>query len=79
MWMRTMRPSLLQRSHGPSETEDKGQKENKTQKVIDYQVTPPFPLFCKSSTVTIQEVVVSVHAGRTTTSEQIARFRNIAR
>jgi hypothetical protein len=45
MWMRTMRPSLLQRSHGPSETEDKGQKENKTQKVIDYQKFPPFSLF----------------------------------
>jgi hypothetical protein len=45
MRMPTMRPSLLQRSHGPSEAEDKRQKETKTQKIIDYQESPPFSTF----------------------------------
>jgi len=31
LWMRTMRPSVLQRSHGPNEAENERQKENKKQ------------------------------------------------
>jgi len=31
LWMRTLRPNVLQRTHGPNDTEEKRKKENKKQ------------------------------------------------
>jgi hypothetical protein len=72
MRMRTLRPNVLQRSHGPNDTEEKCKKENKKQKVTEQRNVSlsKFPTFSTNPRIaTIQEVVVNVHAGRTTTSE----------
>jgi hypothetical protein len=42
MRMRTLRPSMLQRTHDPNDAEEKHQKENKKQIVAKYA---EFPLF----------------------------------
>jgi len=42
MRMRTLRPNVLQRTHGPNDTEEKRQKENKKQIEVEYAEFPPF-------------------------------------
>ena len=41
--MRTLRPNVLQRSHGPNDAEEKRQKENKEQIEVEYAEFSPFP------------------------------------
>ena len=42
MRVRTLRPNVLQRSHGPNDAEEKRQKENKKQIEVEYAEFSPF-------------------------------------